>query len=369
MEKCYILIKNGRIWDGRKFLTDGQDVAVSDGKIAAIGNLADYSARYVLDAKGAIIAPGLIDTHMHIKGCSYKATGAPAEAVTFPFGVTTAVECTAASVADAGGDFGNFLDNLQLKTFVFANVEFTEIEGDIPSAVKTLERYPGRGLGLKVLLDTKVSDYRILDGTPLEKVCAYAHERGWKVMVHSSNPPIPMSEVMDILQPGDICTHIFHGGINTVADEAFLSLKKAEEKGIFMDVGLAAGQWIDFSIARAAMEKGFYPHSIGTDLVSYNAFLQGGVSGLTTAMTVMRELGMPEEKLLEAVTGSAAQTIGQEHALGRLEIGRTADIAVIGWGNVPMDMTDKSGNHLTCEQGYQCRLTMANGNVVYRQGI
>ncbi len=369
MKKHYILIKNGRIWDGRKFLNDAQDVAVCDGIIADIGNLSEDSAKYVLDAKGAIIAPGLIDTHMHIKGCSYKATGAPAEAVTFPFGVTTAVECTAASAENAGGDFGNFLDNLQLKTFVFANVEFTDPKGDIPSAVRTLERYPGRGLGLKVLLDTKVSDYIILDGKPLESVCSYAHERGWKVMVHSSNPPIPMSEVMDILSEGDICTHIFHGGKNTVADDDFLSLKKAAEKGISLDVGLAAGSWINFSVARAAIERDFYPHSIGTDLVSYNAFLQGGVYGLTTAMTVMRELGMPEEKVFEAVTGSAARSIGQEHKLGRLEVGRVADIAVIGYGNTPIDMADKSGNRLKCEQGYQCWLTMANGAVVYRSGI
>lgn len=369
MEKYHILIKNGRIWDGRKFLHDAKDVAVHDGIIADIGNLPESSAKYVLDANGAIIAPGLIDTHMHIKGCSYKSTGAPAEAVTFPFGVTTAVECTAATPENAGGDFGNFLDNLQLKTFLFANVEFTEIEGDIPSAVKTLERYPGRGLGLKVLLDTKVSDYKILDATPLKRVCAYAHERGWKVMVHSSNPPVPMSEIMDILQPGDICTHIFHGGKNTVADDDFLSLKKAMDKGIALDVAMAAGFWIDFSVAREAMERGFYPHSIGTDLVSFHAFLQGGIYGLTLAMTVMRELGMPEEKVLEAVTGSAAQTIGQEHRLGRLEVGRCADIAVIGWGNNSVDMTDRSGNRLKSELGYQCHLTIANGSVVYRSGI
>lgn len=366
MKKYYILIKNGHIWNGRKFVNDAKDVAVSDGCIVDMGNLSEHSAEYVLDAKGAIIAPGLIDTHMHIKGCSYKETGAPAEAVTFPFGVTTAVECTAASPEDAGGDFGNFLDNLQLKTFVFANVLFSNNEGNISAAVKTLEKYPEHILGLKVLLDTKIPNYNIINGKPLENVCKYAHERGWKVMVHSSNSPIPMSEIMDILKEGDICTHIFHGGKNTVADDDFLCLKKAQEKGIALDVGLAAGTWIDFSIARKAIERGFWPHSIGTDLVSYNAFLQGGIYGLTMAMSVMRELGMSEEKVLEAVTGSAAWSIGQEHNIGRLEVGRNADISVIGYGDNPFDISDACGKRLKGEKGYQCWLTIANGKVVYR---
>ena len=188
-------------------------------------------------------------------------------------------------------------------------------------------------------------------------------------MVHSSNPPIPMSQIMDILQPGDICTHIFHGGVNTAADEDFLSLEKAMGKGIAMDVGMAAGFWIDFFVARGALERGYYPHSIGTDLIPLHAFMQGGVYGLTMAMSVMRALGMPEEKVLEAVTGSAAWAIGQEHRLGRLEVGRIADIAVLDYGHNPIDLTDRAGNRLQSEQGYLCHLTVANGDVVYRSAI
>ena len=90
---------------------------------------------------------------------------------------------------------------------------------------------------------------------------------------------------------------------------------------------------------------------------------------MTMAMSVMRELGMPEEKVLKAVTSSAAWTIGQEDHLGKLEIGGVADIAVIDYGDNPIDMSDRCGNRIKCEQGYRCLLTIANGSVVYRSCI
>ena len=58
-----LLIKNGTvILDGTTAVTD---VAVKDGKIAAIGNDLRDAARTV-DATGLIVSPGMIDAHMHV---------------------------------------------------------------------------------------------------------------------------------------------------------------------------------------------------------------------------------------------------------------------------------------------------------------
>ena len=55
------IIRNGHIIDGTGSPWYAADIAVKDGRIAAIGNLADAHARQVIDAHGLVVAPGFID--------------------------------------------------------------------------------------------------------------------------------------------------------------------------------------------------------------------------------------------------------------------------------------------------------------------
>lgn len=60
-----LLIRGGTVIDGTKAPRFDADVAVKDGRIAAIGQLADARAEKTIDAKGLIVAPGFIDAHTH----------------------------------------------------------------------------------------------------------------------------------------------------------------------------------------------------------------------------------------------------------------------------------------------------------------
>ena len=60
-----ILIKGGVIVDGSGAPGIAGDVAVKDGRIAAIGPAIAGEARRVLDATGRVVAPGFIDPHTH----------------------------------------------------------------------------------------------------------------------------------------------------------------------------------------------------------------------------------------------------------------------------------------------------------------
>ena len=62
-----ILIKNGKIIDGTGNNWYYGDVAITYGKIVAIGKLHKWSATDTIDAKGLIVAPGFIDVHTHIE--------------------------------------------------------------------------------------------------------------------------------------------------------------------------------------------------------------------------------------------------------------------------------------------------------------
>ena len=59
-----LLIKNGTVVDGTGAPSYRADVAVADGKIAAIGKITD-GAKKTLDASDLIVAPGFVDPHTH----------------------------------------------------------------------------------------------------------------------------------------------------------------------------------------------------------------------------------------------------------------------------------------------------------------
>jgi len=59
-----LLIKNGTVVDGLGTARRRADVAVANGKIAAIGKVTD-SARKTIDAGDLIVAPGFVDPHTH----------------------------------------------------------------------------------------------------------------------------------------------------------------------------------------------------------------------------------------------------------------------------------------------------------------
>lgn len=60
-----LLIMNGLVIDGSGAERFRADVAVENGKIAAVGDLASAEAKEVFDAEGLVVAPGFIDAHSH----------------------------------------------------------------------------------------------------------------------------------------------------------------------------------------------------------------------------------------------------------------------------------------------------------------
>jgi len=60
-----LLITNGLVVDGTGLPRRRADVAIRDGRIVGIGHFDAASARRVIDAKGRIVAPGIVDPHTH----------------------------------------------------------------------------------------------------------------------------------------------------------------------------------------------------------------------------------------------------------------------------------------------------------------
>lgn len=62
-----LLIKSARVVDAKNLRDEITDVAVKDGKIAAVAaNLDSSEASEVMQAQGLLLLPGLIDSHVHL---------------------------------------------------------------------------------------------------------------------------------------------------------------------------------------------------------------------------------------------------------------------------------------------------------------
>ena len=351
-----ILIKNGRVWNGEKFsyadvLTDGDRIAKIEQKITD-------DANYVYDASEKIVSAGLVDTHVHMLGFEPDMYGINVEMGCLPFGVTAA--------ADAGGAHANceIAASYQVKNVTFVTANIKDDKADFAVTEKKMDLYGERVIGVKVYFDATSPQVRTIK--PLQEICAYAKERGLKVMVHCAHSPEKMSEILDTLNKGDILTHAYHGGENNASEDNFDALMAAKKRGVIIDSGFAGHIHTDFAVFKKAVEKGALPDTISTDITRASAYKRGGRYGMTMCMSMARHMGMSEADIFRAVTSTPARTLGKENKWGYLQVGRTADIAVLDDTNEPFSLTDKAGNHIESDTGYRCVLTISDGQIVYR---
>src|SRR5260370_40645394 len=94
-----LLLKGGHVIDGKNKIHAVRDVAIRDGKIAAVeANIDPAKAHKVVNVAGLYVAPGLVDIHVHV----YAGTGMRGaysgdqslypDGYTFRSGVTTVVD-------------------------------------------------------------------------------------------------------------------------------------------------------------------------------------------------------------------------------------------------------------------------------------
>lgn len=346
-----ILIKNGRIFDGNSFVC--KDLFAENGEITKIEPHINDECDFLFDAKDKIVLPGLVDSHIHMKGHSSDDFSYSSELATLPFGVTSA--------CDAGSSLGDddALDALSLKS-----VNYIFYGKDHAKNDELLEKYKRHARGIKVYFDTSQSPS--IRKEDLILACEYARERQLSVMVHTSNSPISMAEIAEILSSGDIITHAYHGGVHTIEENDFEAFKVAKEREVLIDTGFAGHIHTDFGVLKRSVASGFIPDTISTDITKLSAYTRGGKYGMTMCMSIVREAGMSEIDIFRAVTKTPSKAFGKENQWGSLKVGGTADIAVLDYTDEGFDLIDNAGNRIKSEKGYRCLLTVLDGQVTYR---
>lgn len=349
-----LLLKGGRFFDGERFAI--KNLLLENGTIKEIGKI-DCSDALKIDVSGLIVCSGLVDIHAHLLEMGNTQFGFPTEMACLPFGVAYAVDvCAELGNLDIV-DFNNVKSKLFIPIMVKGNVL------DYESMKKRIDYYGERCIGIKVFFDKEQFDY--ITKEHLVLACELAKKHGLKVMVHSTGSDIPMSEIVEVLDKGDILTHVYHGGRNSVCENDYYAYKLAKNKGVVLDVGMAGGVHTDFKILKDAIKKGFIPDTISSDLTLYSAYMRGGIYGLTTCLSVLKKLGMKEKDVINCVTKNAGKAITSPNWFN-VNVGDKATLTCLKYGKVNVDLTDKSKNRLKIKKGYTCKLTIVNGRILYR---
>ena len=327
-------------------------------RIAAIGtDSMAPQARRRIDVPGSFVTPGLIDLHTHLyTGVSYL--GVDADAHCLRRGVTTAVDAGSAGAQTFAGFRRFVIERSQTRILAFLNIAAAgmisplvgELEdlrwASVEGAVACGRANPSVIAGIKVRLGRQVVGQNVVPALRLAR--SAADELGMPVMVHVTDLPVPLPSILPLLTRGDVITHCFHGrdgGILDATGRVFPEVLAARDSGVLFDVGHGAGSFA-FRVAAAALEQGFQPSSISSDLHTLN--VNGPVFDQVTTMSKLLHLGVRLEEVIRMATAGPAAAL-RSPQLGRLEPGREADLTILNLRPGSWHLSDADGQRVTAE--------------------
>ena len=363
-QKYDLVIKGGEVLDPSGPLRAKRDIAIHRGLIEAVEeNIPAERAALTIDASGRLVVPGLIDLHAHVYPYG-SALGLPADEMV-PFdGVTTVVSAGDAGANNIAGLRRFIAAQSRTRTFAFVhianmglaafpvaelyNIDFAQVD----ACAKAIAENPDFALGAKVRMSENVVAQH--GAEPLRRAIQACELSGRpaKIMMHIGGVQTPalMSELLDLLRPGDILTHCFSGAPNLAGEftnivqggKVIPAAIAAKQKGVIFDIGHGGGSF-DYTVAETAIQQGILPDTISSDLhaVSGNT---PGMPFLPIVMSKFLGLGFTLEQVIAMATTAPAKVIDRGAKLGTLQLGAPGDVTLLDFMQGPISFVDTRGN-------------------------
>ncbi|MCC6536739.1 MAG: amidohydrolase/deacetylase family metallohydrolase [Bryobacterales bacterium] len=372
-----LLLKNGHVIDARNGINAVRDVAIKDGRIAAVAaSINPAQAAKTVDVKGLYVTPGLIDIHAHVytgtgeRGSYAGDNSIPPDGFTFRVGVTTVADAGCAGWRNFDDFKDRIIDRSRTRVLVFLNIVGHGMRGGkFESNQQDMEVEPAVKKGLEhkgLIVGIKTAHYSGPEWTPVENAVKAATALNVPVMVDFGTrfAERPISELFaSKLRPGDIYTHVFSGLRGELGEDGHVNpaLVAGRKRGIIFDVGHGGGSFV-WRVAVPAMKEGFWPDSISTDL--HIGSMNAGMKDMLNVMGKFLAMGMPLHEVIARSTWNPAREIKQEQ-LGNLSVGSPADIAVLRLERGNFGYIDMHGARMAGKERLQCELTLRDGRFVY----
>jgi dihydroorotase len=355
--KYDLLIKGGQVIDPAQGISAVGDVAVVDGRIAQVAqDIPAAEARQLLDARGEIITPGLVDIHVHVYD-GVAPLGIPADPNCIAKGVTTVVDAGSSGASTFPGLRKYIINVVDTRVYALLNISVigqSSVSVDCNDgellvlgyanpklAVKTIEKNRDVILGVKVRLSRNIAGENDLKALGLAREAADAVRL--PLMVHIGDTHSPLSAILPMMRKGDVVTHSFHGHANGILDERGRikpEVREAVERGVHLDVGHGRGSF-SFDVIERALKQELLPGTISSDVHEFN--VRGPVFDLATTLSKFLMLGLTLEQVIERATTHAASTFAFAEGVGTLRPGATADVAVFELREGRFEFVDAMG--------------------------
>ena len=355
-----LVITGGRVIDPGRSLDAQLDLAVENGRIAALGQALPVpeSAR-TIDARGKLVAPGLIDVHTHLYEHA-TAVGTNPDLAGVRSGVTT--------LLDAGSGGSGTYEGFQQRVIPISHTRIFSLlhlgrgglafapeirdsqDVDMDGTIATVERHRGTILGIKV---RAVGPAVNTMGVELVRLARRAAaETRTRVMVHIGDPqyrvyPPLTQRLLPLLEPGDIVTHMYTGALGRVLDgqnRVLPEMLEARDKGVVFDVGHGRFNF-NFETSQRLLDQGVLPLTVSTDITAQGR--EGIVKSMTHVMNKFLALGFSLTDVIRMSTYEPAGIVGMQQELGTLAEGTIADVTLLEQTTGDWTYTDSQGERLT----------------------
>ncbi len=376
-----MLIRGGTIIDGTGSTPFTGDVRIDGERITEVGPNLAADDDQVIDAAGLLVTPGLIDLHVHCYTTLGLFSVDPAD-IGLKTGVTTLIDTGSAGCLNYGPFHQFVMPNAREDVYALINIAQHGVQGhpDIDpylgdlheakhihagNAVACINAHRDRIVGIKARLTETLTDGKPENGRIAMHATIEAGEAtGLPCMFHHVASSVPVTELLDVMRPGDILTHFYHGhgdggfapapGSGAPGD----ALRAARERGIILDVGHGVGSFVWRIAEPACREHGFFPDTISTDLHQF--CIDGPAYDMPTTMSKLLHLGMPLEKVIEASTSAPARAVNLQDR-GHLAPGLLADIALLRIVEGEFDLVDVDGEVRTAARRLEAVDTIKSG--------
>ncbi len=346
-----LLLKGGHVIDPANHIDEVRDVAVFQGKIAAVEkDIPADQAGKVVNVKDLFITPGLIDIHFHVGhgGAPLNWFTPEARAHALPLGIPAdmALQSGVTTIVDAGTagaetfvqEKEEVIDRSKVRVLAFLNIVGNGMQGGLEQSLDEMDPKLCAATIAKyrdILVGVKTAHYWTKEPWDAEHVPWGAVDRAIECATLANVPvmydfwPRVDRTYEDLLlkkmRPGDIHTHVFAQQFPIILADGKLNpaLAEARARGVIFDVGHGSGSFW-FRNAVPAAKQGFIPDSMSTDLHTGN---YNEVS-MTNVMSKFLAMGVSLEDIIRRSTVNPAAEIRRPE-LGTLTVGKDADIAVL----------------------------------------
>jgi dihydroorotase len=382
-----LLLKGGHVIDPANHIDEVRDVAVLQGKIAAVEkNIPPDQAGKVVDVSNLYVTPGLIDIHYHVghggAPLDWFAVGARAHALPLGIPADLALQSGVTTIVDAGTSGAEtflqekeeVIDRAKVRVLAFLNVVANGMSGGLEQSLDqmdsklcaaTIKKYPD------LIVGVKTAHYWTKETWDAEHVPWAAVDRAIECGTLAGVPvmfdfwPRPERTYADLIlnkmRPGDIHTHVFAQQFPIILPDGKLNpiLAEARARGVIFDVGHGSGSFW-FRNAVTAQKQGFVPDSMSTDLHSGNYT----VVSMNNVMSKFLAMGVPLDDIIRRSTVNPASEIHRPE-LGTLSLGKDADIAVLEVMKGHFSYIDSGVARMDGNVKLAARMTVRAGHILY----